>query len=80
MSQRCRVAVIGAGIGAVHVDAYLANAALYRVVAVCDLDATRAEKAAAPAGSEVVTSYADVLRRDDIDLVDIWLRQGSRQE
>jgi len=73
MSQRCRVAVIGAGIGAVHVDAYLANAALYRVVAVCDLDATRAEKAAAPAGAEVVTSYADVLRRDDIDLVDICL-------
>jgi len=73
MSRRFRVAVIGAGIGTAHVDAYLANAALYQVVAVCDLDAARAAKVAATADAEPVTSYADVLRRDDIDLVDICL-------
>jgi predicted dehydrogenase len=73
MSRRFRVAVIGAGIGAAHVDAYLANTALYQVVAVCDLDAARAAKVAATADAEPVTSYADVLRRNDIDLVDICL-------
>jgi hypothetical protein len=31
MSRRARVAVIGAGIGAAHVEAYCANAALYQV-------------------------------------------------
>jgi predicted dehydrogenase len=73
MSRRFRVAVIGAGIGGAHVDAYLANAPLYEVVAVCDLNAVRAAKVAAAAGAHAVTSYADVLRRDDIDLVDICL-------
>ena len=73
MSRRFRVAVIGAGIGGAHVDAYLANAPLYEVVAVCDLNAARATKVAAAAGAQAVTSYADVLRRDDIDLVDICL-------
>jgi predicted dehydrogenase len=73
MSRRFRVAVIGAGIGAAHVDAYLANAALYEVVAVCDVDAARAARVAATAGAQAVTSYTDVLRRDDIDLVDICL-------
>jgi predicted dehydrogenase len=73
MSRRFRVAVIGAGIGAAHVDAYLANRALYQVVVICDLDAARAAKTAATAGAQAVSSYADVLRRDDIDLVDICL-------
>jgi predicted dehydrogenase len=73
MSRRFRVAVIGAGIGAAHVDAYLANEALYEVAAVCDLDAARAAKVAATAGAQAVSSYADVLLRDDIDLIDICL-------
>jgi len=73
MSRQFRVAVIGAGIGALHVEAYAANAALYRVAVVCDLDAARAAKAAAVADAAVMTSYADVLRCDDIDLVDICL-------
>ena len=41
MSRQFRVAVIGAGIGAAHVEAYLEQAALYRVAVVCDLDAAR---------------------------------------
>jgi predicted dehydrogenase len=73
MSRRFSVAVIGAGIGAAHVEAYLANPALYQVNAVCDLDAARAAKVAASANAAAATSYAEVLRRDDIDLVDICL-------
>ena len=73
MSERIGVAVIGAGIGAEHVKAYLDNIELYRVAVVCDLDAARASKAADTCESEVETSYAAALARDDIDLVDICL-------
>ena len=44
MSRRFRVAVIGAGIGAAHVEAYRENAPLYQVAVVCDLDAERAQQ------------------------------------
>ena len=64
-----RVAVIGAGIGAAHVEAYRELPELYRVAVVCDLDAARAAKLGAP----VETAYAAVLQRDDIDLIDICL-------
>lgn len=73
MNGRIRVAVIGAGIGSSHVDAYCANRSLYQVVVVCDLDVARAVKAANAAGAAIETSYDAVLRRDDIDLVDICL-------
>jgi predicted dehydrogenase len=73
MSRPVRVAVIGAGIGAAHVEAYCANAALYRVAVVCDLDPARAAKVAGSVGAAAETSYEVVLRRDDIDLIDICL-------
>ena len=73
MSRQFRVAVIGAGIGAAHVKAYCANAALYQVAVVCDLDATRAAKVAISASAAVEASYDAVLSRDDIDLIDTCL-------
>jgi predicted dehydrogenase len=73
MSRQFRVGVIGAGIGAAHVEAYCTNAALYQVAVVCDLDVARAAKVAGSAGASVETSYDAVLRRDDIDLIDICL-------
>ena len=73
MSRQVRVAVIGAGIGAAHVEAYCANSALFQVAVVCDLDAARAGKIAASAGATVETWYDAVLRRDDVELIDICL-------
>jgi predicted dehydrogenase len=74
MDRQFRVAVIGAGIGAAHVEGLLANAPGYQVAVVCDLDAGRAAALAATApGAAVETSYASVLARPDIDLVDICL-------
>ena len=46
MSKRFRVAVIGAGIGAAHVEAYRDNRQGYEVAVICDLDADRAAKLA----------------------------------
>ncbi|HTW69918.1 MAG TPA: Gfo/Idh/MocA family oxidoreductase, partial [Acetobacteraceae bacterium] len=74
MSTRFRVAVIGAGIGAAHVEGYLANAPGFEVAVVCDLDEARAAAVAATApGAETAASYHAVLARGDIDLVDICL-------
>jgi predicted dehydrogenase len=73
MSRPIRVAVIGAGIGASHVEAYHDLAPLYQVAVVCDLDTARAAKLADPCGAVVEASYDAVLSRSDIDLVDICL-------
>jgi predicted dehydrogenase len=74
MSRRWRVAVIGAGIGRTHVEAYLANAQAYEVVLVCDIDAELARNVAATTpGASAETAFAAVLTRADIDLVDICL-------
>ena len=74
MSRRFRVAVIGAGIGAAHVEAYRDNAQGYEVAVICDLDAGRAGALAATVpGAVVEASYDQVLARQDIELVDICL-------
>jgi predicted dehydrogenase len=74
MTRRWRIAVIGAGIGRAHVEAWLANAGHFEVALVCDLDIERArEVAALVPGATAETSYPAVLERPDIDLVDICL-------
>jgi predicted dehydrogenase len=74
MSPRFRVAVVGAGIGRAHVEAYTANAACYQVALICDLDAERAQEVATVApGAVVGSSLAVALARPDIDLIDICL-------
>ena len=74
MSKRFRVAVIGAGIGAAHVEAYRDNRQGYEVAVICDLDSDRAAKLAVTVpGAGTATSYDQVLKRSDIDLVDICL-------
>ena len=74
MSPRFRVAVIGAGIGAAHVEAYRDNRQGYEVAVICDLDSGRAAKLAVTVpGAGTERSYAAVLKRSDIDLVDICL-------
>jgi len=74
MSRQFRVAIVGAGIGAAHVEGFLANPQGYRVAVICDLDAARAAALAANVpGTVVETSYEAVLARSDIDVIDICL-------
>jgi predicted dehydrogenase len=76
MSTRYRVAIIGAGIGAQHLEACLAHPELFEVAVICDLDRERAAGLAAKAGCGVSTSLDEVLVRPDIDVVDICLPPG----
>lgn len=66
------VAIIGAGIGAEHLDGYKALPERFCVSTLCDLDLARANAVATP---DIVTtdSFADVLADSSIDIVDICL-------
>lgn len=70
---RPRVAIVGAGIGAQHLDGYVANPGLFEVGVICDLDAARAAPLCARANAEHVASLAETLTRPDVDIVDICL-------
>ena len=74
MSARRRIAIVGAGIGAQHLDALLLLQDRWQVRVICDKDESRARALAARApGAEVAGSLEAVLARDDVDLVDICL-------
>jgi predicted dehydrogenase len=74
VSGRRRIAIVGCGIGAQHLDALLLLQDLWEVRVVCDKDENRARALAARApGAEVVSSLEAVLARDDVDVVDICL-------
>ena len=71
------VAVVGLNIGKAHLWAYQQLAARYRVVAVCDLDADRAARAAARnPGAVALGRLDDVLDRADVDVVDLCTPPG----
>lgn len=68
------VAILGAGIGAQHLDAYLALPDRYRVAAICDLDVQKAGALAAKAEGCAILSDADAAIADPaIDIIDICL-------
>jgi predicted dehydrogenase len=73
MSSPVKVAIVGAGIGAEHLQAYLQLPHLYDVRVVCDLDESRAQGIAATHGIAVSANMQQVLEDNAIDLVDICL-------
>ncbi len=72
MSEKLKVAVIGAGVGELHLVAFARLAAQYDVRVLCALDDPRTQDLAdrfhIPECSE---SFDEVIARDDIDIVDI---------
>ena len=81
MPERLRVAVIGAGrwSRSAHLPGF-ARSPLAELVVVCDLDAEVGAATAAEFGaSEATTDYQSILKRTDIDVVDIVTR-GDHQD
>ena len=71
-AERLRVAVVGVGIGRSHLRGYREVADRFDVVAVCDIDAERARLVAEEHGvSRVATDLAELVRIDDVDVVDL---------
>jgi len=65
-----RVAVVGLGIGAMHVWSWRRMKDRFTVAAVCDIDHSKAQEAASQIGADALT-FDEVLARDDIDIVDL---------
>jgi len=68
-----KVAIIGAGIGAQHLAAYLTLPNSFQVDCICDLDRRRADDLAKPHGIRVETKLENLLRDAEIDIIDICL-------
>jgi predicted dehydrogenase len=67
---RHRVAVVGLGIGQMHVWSWRRMKDRFTVAAVADPDASRSEDAARRIGADIVT-FEEAIARDDIDIVDL---------
>jgi predicted dehydrogenase len=71
MDGKVRAAVIGVGIGYLHLQGY-AKSPHAEVVAVCDIDKGRAERVASEFGvPHVFTDYKEMLKMDEIDMVSV---------
>src|SRR5688572_5162559 len=70
MPEPRRAAVVGLGIGTMHVRALRRLRDRFTVVTVCDPDESRSEPVATHIGAEVC-SFDDLIARDDIDVVHI---------
>lgn len=78
-SYRPKIALIGCGgISEYHLRAYRAMG--LEVVALCDIDPARSERRRGEfyPGAALSTDYREVLRRDDIEVVDIALHPAER--
>lgn len=73
MSKLYTVAVVGGGIGRSHiVEGYETNKDRFKVLAICDLDATRRNGLADEFGVECrVEKFDDLLAMDDLDIIDV---------
>ncbi len=70
--ERIRVAVVGLGIGRMHVLAFKELRSRYQVMAVCDVDAERAAEVAGwLRGVRAVTDPEAIWRAEDVDVVAI---------
>ena len=67
------VAIVGAGIGAQHLDGYRALPRQFGVASICDLNTNRAKALADPHGIPVTADFDSLLSDNRIDIVDICL-------
>jgi predicted dehydrogenase len=72
MAERLKVAVVGAGVGKNHIDAYQGLPDQFEVVALCDIDEARARDAAETCNvPRVFFEFAELCRVDELDVIDI---------
>lgn len=72
MGERLKVAVVGGGIGRSHIYSYQGLPDQFEVVAVCDIDETRARELAETCNvPHVFTDLAELCCADELDVIDI---------
>jgi predicted dehydrogenase len=76
VTRRLKIGVVGAGIGASHIEGYQALPDLYEVVALCDINDSRRAALATSCGiAHQDARFEDLLSRD-LDFVDICTPSG----
>lgn len=69
--ERVRVGIVGAGVGSAHAGGY-SKCANAQMVALCDLDAARAQKLANEYGiPKIYTDYREMLAEENLDAVSV---------
>src|SRR5271165_6794179 len=72
MSDPLKIAVVGSGIGASHIQGFQEIPNLFEVKILCDVNVERAKSLAAKYGiGEVIGSFDEICRRPDVDVIDI---------
>lgn len=71
-----RVGVVGAGVGALHIDAFKALPEQYEVVSLCDIDAKRCQEVADRLGVPCRDTELDDTLARDLDIIDICTPSG----
>lgn len=70
--QRLRVAVVGLGIGQMHVHSFKQLRDRYQIAAVCDADESRAATVVERLrGCDALKDFGELCARDDIDIIDL---------
>ena len=77
--RRLRVGVVGAGIGASHIEAYHALPDMYEVVTLCDIDSVRGGAVARRFAIPATTDRLERVLELDLDIVDICTPSGLHQ-
>ncbi len=81
MTEPVRVAVVGLGIGRLHVLAFKELRRHYRVTVVCDHDQARADEVAGwLRGVRATTRLDDVLASDDVDVISLCTPPAAHRE
>jgi predicted dehydrogenase len=81
MNPKLRVAIVGAGIGRLHADAYRQLPDRYELVAICDINQERAREVAEQFAVPRITADLDELcRMDDLDVIDVCTPPGLHYE
>jgi predicted dehydrogenase len=72
MSRLLKVGLVGSGIGRRHLAAFASLPSQFQVMAVCDIDPSRAGTLAAQYDvPRVVTDVTDLCRMDNVDVIDL---------
>ena len=68
-----KVAIIGAGIGKEHLNAFNTQLDRFSVKYICDLDVDKANKLISNNNTKITEDYEEILNDDEVDLIDICL-------
>jgi predicted dehydrogenase len=72
MPQRLRVGIVGLGVGRGHAETFAGLADKFELIAVCDVDAARADALAAALGApHACRDFAELCALPDLDVIDI---------